>query len=61
MYVKDRDRWNKAKGIAAFGFFLIGLWAVGGLEETAKEPDYALGYIMLSFVVGLMWSIYRRR
>jgi hypothetical protein len=61
MYVKDRDRWNKIKGICAFGFFLAGLWAIGGLEDTSKEADFTLGYIMLSFCVGLMWTIYRRR
>lgn len=60
--VINRTRWNRAKGVVAFGCFIGGLAAVGGLEDNGTEnANFTLGYIMLSFCFGLMWSIYRRQ
>ena len=61
MRVVNRARWNRAKGVVAFGCFLAGLGAIGGLEDNGADANFTLGYIMLSFCVGLMWSIYRRQ
>ena len=61
MRVVNRTRWNRAKGVVAFACFITGLGAVGGLEDGGNDANFTLGYIMLSFCVGLMWSIYRRQ